>query len=364
MEVNLQGYADRPRGAWVSRVLLLVALVSGLTILVTNIWQWRLDFGPHVAWPKTEIDPPLADPQTLHRSLISLPAGAVAVPYQAGGFEVQRVVPAELTVYYKHNRRPHEARVVLYTRPAWERWRLLTPKPGASWLTKRWSDDRLLAALRVSIKPSWTDRLVPWRLVRWTALRQIHERVLIDDQAELPHRLWRTRFDELVAVGREYKFARGTNRLTAVTGFGPRGAVDLRFAFSHPDDDNDALVRAWLEGLSAPDQVPDNQAGLLACEGVPGAHPNQPEIRVCRQLYLIALWHSQGMDPTTTTHLVDSYILAGDLFGLRVLHDQLAQLRLEDAPARQEMSRIAEAMDRLSAKEQGASGKGAKKSHE
>jgi hypothetical protein len=134
----------------------------------------------------------------------------------------------------------------------------------------------------------------------------------------------------------------------AITAFRDGQPLDLRFAFSREHDDNQVLARAWLDGLAAvAAKRPDNQTGLNACENLPAASPNEPGIRFCRELYLLALWQKQGQDVNAAAQLTDAYLFARDRLGLQTLRDQLAPAAPDDTATRRLLTRVEEALHRL-----------------
>jgi hypothetical protein len=339
---------DKPRRRVLRPVVSAAGLLYLLLLLAANGWElFFADLGRTPAPLRLGKEPAASDPRVLHWAPVALPAGPAAVPYQAGGYEISRVLPTELTVFYRHAAGA-EARVVVFARPLWERWRLLTPWPGSRLLDEGWSPSRLAAALEVDRHPQPWDRLLPLRLLRWVELRQVRNRVAAEDGGDQPVRAWLAVRGETKAVAREYVLAPRPGRRLAITAFRDGQPLDLRFAFSREHDDNQVLARAWLDGLAAvAAKRPDNQTGLNACENLPAASPNEPGIRFCRELYLLALWQKQGQDVNAAAQLTDAYLFARDRLGLQTLRDQLAPAAPDDTATRRLLTRVEEALHRL-----------------
>jgi hypothetical protein len=325
-----------------------LGLLYLLAAIAANAWLWLgVELGPAAAVPKLEFDPPAPDPQVLHRAALLLPTGPFAAPYQAGRYEIDRVLPVELTVVYRRGEPGDLARAALFVEPLADRWRLLAPAPAARALANDWTAARLLAALQAGARPSLGERLAPWRLWRWVGRRQWQRRILAEDGGGEWRRLWRLTRGRAVVVGREYGRGAKPGLRVAATCFLDGRALDLRFVFTRVNEDNAALVRAWIDGLLLPlAKKPDNLAGLAACEGLPTAEPNEPAIRLCRQLHLLAAWHMQKRDPNVAAQLVDLYAYAKDARGLRTLAAQLA-LEPDDAATRASRERVAKFLTAL-----------------
>ncbi len=315
----------QPRG-WTRLIPAALLAAFVLTTVGMNVWLWLgVDLGTAAAFPKVETEPAFPEPQVLHSSALSLPLGPFAAPWQAGRYEIDRVLPVELTVFYRGREPGDEARATLYVESSRDRWRLLAPLPAAGLLNGDFSAPRLLATLRSGAHPPLFSRLLPWRLWRWIGLRELQRRTIAEDGGGEPFRLWSLTRGRATVVGREYERGKRPGRRVAATCFSDGGVRDMRFVFTRVSDDNGALIRAWVDGLTQPfARKPDNQAGLAACESLPAAAPNEPAIRLCRQLHLLAAWHAQNRDPNVAAQLADLYAFAKDATGLRALSEQLA----------------------------------------
>lgn len=341
------------RGRWAA---VLLILAYGAVVGVANLWVARAyepSWETAVVAPEAVIELPA--PQVLHRSVVSLPGPVVAVPYQAGAYELTAVLPVQFTTVYKHANAEKEGRVVLFAEPVWRRLELLAAYPGSALLAKAETPRRLAAVIADVGAPTLVDRLLPWRVVARVARSQVRELLVAEGGGSAMSRFWQVATGDATAVGREYPLVRRTGQRIAVTVFKNERAYDLLFAFDYPDADNYALVRAWIEALD-PTGIPrpKNEQGLAECSDLPNAGPNQAAVSTCQKIHLTAAWVSNRYDARVAERLAELLITHGDIDALGVMAAQLALLADEEAKARRVVKRIGEAIERLNAQREAA----------
>lgn len=310
------------RFRWLFVTLAALLLIGGIGL---NFWAWSVS-GLPAAGPivKLQTNPSFPPPQVLHFSTLSLPGVTLAVPFQAGGYEISRVLPGELTVYYQATGSPSEARVAFFPQPLKERLRMLAPFPGSWLLNEDWSPAQVLQVLRTTRQPSLKTRIAAWRLLDWIGRRQIQAEMIAESGGGRMSHLWKWSRGPLTAIGREYVSPATGRQWVATTLFQDQRIFDVCFSFSQPLSDNHALIRAWLESIRATGNAKaDNESGLAECQQLGAGGPAEQAIRLCRELYLVAIWQNNGYDFATAMRLLDLYTAADDAVGLRALKDQL-----------------------------------------
>lgn len=344
--MNLSNYREsqRPRPILVG-ALVFLGLYLAATVII-NLWQWRAfrDF-PYTPPIIENAVPAFPDPHVLHRTRLVLPNAAVGVPYQAGAYEISEVLPAELTVFYHHNSSPKEARVVWFTRPQWERRRLLADGRGKLLLDggKELSD--MLTILQAGPQPSFPVRLAPWMVLEWAAARDLQPLLRQEGGGGEAAGYWTLHQGQREIIGREYRLPRSGGRRLALTVFQEGRAIDLHFSFSNEDPDNLALVRAWLEGINP---FATDETDMQHCEKWTQVKRDDPALWLCRKLVTNAHWLNHPGDQEAAASLLACYWEAEDRRGLQVLHEQLALLKDEDAQTRQFLANVETALDELS----------------
>jgi hypothetical protein len=329
-------------------VLGLVAIIAG-----ANLWTAiAVDFSPAPPAPEVENDLPLPDPNVLHQSVIALPHAIVAVPYQAGDYELARVVPTELTLFYRHTRGTKQARVMLFGRPLWRRMAPLANFAAGVVLDQGLTPATLSRAIQTTTPPSWGDRLLPWRVIGHGLRRAARDLVMAEGDGGVFKRLWRGRFGDADAVGREYTLPRRTGSRVAVTVFKGGKIHELLFAFDFDAPANHALVRAWIEAIEPAGLTrPDNAEGFADCDTLPEAGPNREAVRTCQKIFATAMWVGNRYDAHVADNLVDVLKQDGDVVGLEIIARQLALLKAEDAGARRLLGRVEISISRLKLRE-------------
>jgi len=292
--------------------------------------------------PNLEIDPVLVEPNVLHASVVGVGDLVVAVPYQAGFYEIAEVLPAELTAVYREKDGFHEARVVTFVHPLSRRWKILAPFPTSMIIDDQIRPEDLLTTLQLRTEPGFFAHLFPWRLVGWTARSGFAELITAEGRPGRLVRLWQTRYDnDKTVVGREYEAVERMGRIVALTVFQHGRSADVRFSFNSADPNNMALVRAYSEAIDLSGATqPDNEAELLACERLQDSGPDPAAIRICREIFLVGQWLTSGDQLSIGSRLVELYRQYDVEQGLVVLHDRLALLRGEDAKVRRLIQEI------------------------
>ncbi len=333
------------------RAIALAALLIYLGLLIgLNVWFSRQFARAPVATPPIEQAPVFPEPNVLHKSLLALQNAVVAVPYQAGAYELTQVVPAELTTFYRHSREAKEGRVVLFTNANWHRWQLMAEYPAAQYLGDGFSEARLATALETTGKVGIWDRIFPWRLVAMAGRRNVKALVLLEGHGAAPDCFWQKALQGAVVIGREYPLPRRTGRRIAVTLFKNERVIDILFTFDFPDPDNLALVRAWLEAVDpAGLPRPNNEAGLTDCTNLPGGDPDDPAIVLCRKLFMTAAWLTNRYDVRMAARLAGFLAEESDVRGLEILAAQLSLKKSEEADVRRLLGKIEAMIQRLNA---------------
>lgn len=322
--------------------LIIVASLYALSLLVAHVIFWTSGVKRERSDPpEFETDPSFPDPRVLHQSVVALPGFAVQVPYQAGVYEIADALPAELTVTYRETTSNREARVAIFTRPKIARWQLLTPFPGSMLLRNGLETDEMLNILRTNPTPGVLAHVVFWRLIGWTAARQVRERILAEGKPARLVRLWMVRREKFTAIGREYEELERAGRIVAITVFSGDRTADVQLSFNSSDPSNLALVEAYARAVNFEGvrQV-DNEKGLQACDSLAGSTVEQMAMRVCREVFLVAQWANAVNNLDLAAKLFEIYKSNNIVAGLRIMRDRLGLLRYEDPPTRRLLQQI------------------------
>ncbi len=328
------------------RPLKLAAIVVGalvaVALLTSHVIYWSAGLPREKGDPpEFQADPSFPDPRVLHQSPVALTFFAVKVPYQAGIYEIAEALPGELTLVYREANAAREARVVVFTRTKLPRWQALTPFPG-SWRLKGGLDaDRLLEVLRAERSPGFLAHLLPWRLIGWTADRQIRERILAEGRPARLVRLWSVKNERYTAIGREYEELERAGRLVAVTLYADHRSADLLLSFNSSDPSNLALVQAYLNAIDfGALRGIDNVRNLALCDSLAGSTVEQTAMRVCKEIYLSADWAAMPANLSRAEDLYKLYKENQVTAGLKLMAERLSLLRFEDPNSRRLLQQI------------------------
>jgi hypothetical protein len=332
---------DRPRHPIRLAVIIVLSLYA-LSVFVAHVIYWtsgvRRERGDP---PEFETDPSFPDPRVLHQSVVALTDFAVKVPYQAGVYEIVDALPAELTAAYHEAMGKREARVAVFTRSKINRWRLLTPFPGSWLLRNDFDSEKMLDILRTEPAPGVAAHLICWRLIGWTAARQVRERILAEGRPARLVRLWIVRGENLAAVGREYEELERAGRVVAITVFTGGRSADVQLAFNNSDPSYLALVEAYIHAVDfAGIRQVDNEKSLQACDSLAGSTVDDSAMRVCRELFLVGQWANAPNNLEVAARLYRVYQDNKVADGRRIMQDRLGLLRYEDPTMRRLLQKI------------------------
>lgn len=328
----------------------VVVAVYVLVFLVAHAIYWFGGSNDAAAYeiPTVQTDPAFPDPNVLHKAPVRLPEFAVEVPYQAGVYEIEHVLPAELFIGYREQNGSREAQVVVFNRPMSERWAFLAPFPAKMLLSDGLNAKVLLNSMQLSPQPSALDHLFPWRLVRWQSRRQLRDLVLAEGERGRLVRIWVVNEQGKTVVGRDYETLEEAGNLVSMTLFGPRRQVDVRFAFNTADRQNMALVKAFIQAVDLGGKLtPDNQNNLLACQRLGLSEQDEAAMRICRELYLVGLWNQRREDLSIAKQLFQLYRRHRSQKGMKVLQQQLSFFRSENAQMRRLLQEMEQAQDEM-----------------
>ena len=335
---NVQPEPEPRRGRNAALVVVCLYLAA---VVTANVWTAGFDFPQLSSAPPVEELANLPNPKVLRHSVIALPNAIVAVPYQAGAYELHGILPAELSLHYRHTGEPIEGRVVFFTEAGRNRWSLMAEGAARRFVDEDMSPSDLIDMIRWVERPRAWDRLWPWRLVKIVGRSEARRLVIAEGGGAELRRLWRWETGEATAVGREYPLGGHTGSRVVVTVFKNARIYDLQFAFNFPSKDNQALVRAWIEAIApAGAKRPNNEVGLVECTATPGVDPTTAGARLCRELYLLAGWLTNRYDTRIASRLVDFLEEHDDREGLRAVTRQVKLRQAEDAAARRLLERI------------------------